>query len=41
MSTLDLQATNDFAADWHVWQKQHRDRLTAPELTYEAKAKEA
>jgi uncharacterized protein len=30
MSALDLQAENDFAADWDVWHKQHQDRLAAP-----------
>jgi uncharacterized protein (DUF1684 family) len=31
MSALDLQAANDFAADWDVWHKQHQDRLAAPD----------
>jgi uncharacterized protein (DUF1684 family) len=29
MSVLDLQAGEDFAADWEVWHKQHEDRFAA------------
>jgi uncharacterized protein (DUF1684 family) len=31
MSVLDLQAGNDFAADWDAWHKQHEGRLAAPD----------
>jgi hypothetical protein len=29
MSVLDLQAGNDFAADWAAWHKKHEDRFAA------------
>src|SRR3984957_5269307 len=31
MSVLDLQAAEDFAADWAAWHKKHEDRLAAPD----------
>jgi uncharacterized protein (DUF1684 family) len=31
MSVLDLQAGEDFAADWAAWHKKHEDRLNAPD----------
>ena len=31
MSVLDLQASEDFAADWDVWHKQHENRFGAPD----------
>jgi uncharacterized protein (DUF1684 family) len=31
MSALDVQAANDFAANWTLWHQQHQDRLAAPD----------
>jgi uncharacterized protein len=31
MSVLDTQASEDFAAGWAAWHKQHQDRLAAPD----------
>jgi hypothetical protein len=46
MSVLDSQASEDFAADWDAWHKQHEDLLlvaveAGEQLPFEAKAKEA
>ena len=46
MSVLDPQASEDFAAGWDAWHKQHEDRLpvaveAGEQLPYETKVKEA